>query len=86
MSVETGVSFGVVATDILAEDEEVWGVDLVVRDGLVSWVLGLRDLAALAGVVEAAFLRDAERASGRLGEFSREFKDEDRDGGVCTAA
>lgn len=38
----------------------------------------------LAGV-EAA-LREAERASGRLGEFSREFKDEEREAVVCVAS
>lgn len=83
MSVETWPSFGVVAADTLAEDEEVWGEDLVVREGLVSCGLVLRDRAALAGV-EAA-LRDAERASGRLGEFSREFKEEERDFDFCVA-
>lgn len=71
------------AAETLADDEDVWGVDLVVREGLVSCGLVLRDLAAPAGVEVA--LRDAERASGRLGEFSREFKDEEREAGVCVA-
>lgn len=52
-------------------------------EGVVSDGLALRDVAALTGVVAA--LLDAERASGRLGEASREFQGEERRFDVCKA-
>lgn len=77
-SVATGPSLGVVAAETLAEDVVVvCGVDLVVREGLVSWEADLRALAMLAGV--GAALREAERDRGRLGEFSREFTEGERE-------
>lgn len=82
-SVETGPSLGVVATEILLEEAAVCAEGFEVREGLVSCGLFARDLAALAGDVAA--LLDAEGASSRLGEDSRELSGEERKVDVCVA-
>lgn len=86
-SVATGPSLGAVAAETLAEDEVVCEVARVVREGLVSCELVFLDLAALTGFVAA--LLEAERASGRFGEASREFRGEEaeeREVVVCCGA
>lgn len=86
-SLGTGPSLGVLAVETFAEDEVVCAVARDVRVGLVSCGLVFLGLAALT-VFEAALL-EAERASGRLGEASREFKGEEaeeREVVVCCVA
>lgn len=78
---ETEPSLGVVAAAILPE--EVCAGDLEDREGVVSDGLAFREIAALVGV-EAA-LMDAERAGGRMGETSREFRGEEREVDGCVA-
>lgn len=81
-SVATEPNFGVEAAE--ATLPEVFGAGVLdFLEGVVSDGLALRDVAALVGVV--AVLLDAERASGRMGEASREFQGEERRFDVCKA-
>lgn len=82
-SVATGPNLGVVATEILPEEEAVCAEGFEGREGLVSCGLFVRGLAAMAGV--DADLLEPERASGRFGEDSRELKGEEREVDVCVA-
>lgn len=70
-AVDTGPSLGVVAAEILVEEEPGVGAALVILEGLVSSCV--LDLLGLEGVL----LMEADRVSRRLGDVSREFDGEE---------
>lgn len=74
LSVKRGPNLGVEPADILPADEAVCPVAFDVRVGLVSDGFDFRSFGARTGAEED--LLELERASGLLGEGSREFKGE----------
>lgn len=77
----TGPSLGVVEVDILLADEAVCAVAVDIRGGLDSCALDFRDRGVRAGVEEALLM--FERASGLVGEESRDCVGEEEEVDVC---